>query len=64
MRGHLDNLPPTKAKVRRVEHHAAFPYPEIAALMVDLRGEEGIGARALEFAIQTAARTSEVVGAG
>ena len=26
-RGHLENLLPKKAKVRRVEHHAALPYP-------------------------------------
>jgi hypothetical protein len=26
-RGHLENLLPARAKVRRVEHHAALPYP-------------------------------------
>jgi len=49
--------------VRRVEHHAALPYPEIGAFMADLRGQEGIAARALEFAILTAGRTGEVIGA-
>ena len=62
-RGHLDNLLPAKTRVRRVEHHAALPYQEIAAFMAMLRGEDGNAARALEFAILTAARTGEVIGA-
>ena len=62
-RGHLENLLPKKTKVRRVEHHAALPYPEIAAFMAELRQQEGVAARALEFAILTAARTGEVIGA-
>ena len=62
-RGHLENLLPKKAKVRRVEHHAALPYPEIAAFVSALRQQEGVSARALEFAILTAARTGEVIGA-
>jgi len=62
-RGHLENLLPRPSKVRRIEHHAALAYPEIAAFMVELRDQEGVGARALEFAILTAARTGEVIGA-
>jgi integrase len=62
-RGHLENLLPKKSKVRRVEHHAALPYPEIAGFMAELRQQEGVAARALEFAILTAARTGEVIGA-
>ena len=62
-KGHLENLLPARSKVRRVEHHAALPYPEIAELMAELRKREGIAARALEFAILTAARTGEVIGA-
>jgi integrase len=50
--------------VRSVEHHAALPYAEIAKFMAELRGQAGVGARALEFAILTAARTGEVIGAG
>jgi integrase len=60
-RGHLENLLPARAKVRRVEHHAALPYGEIGAFMEDLRRQEGIAARALEAAILTAARTSEII---
>jgi len=62
-RGHLDNLLPSRAKVRRVEHHAALPYAQVGAFMAELRAQDGVSARALEFAILTAARTGEVVGA-
>jgi integrase len=62
-RGHLENLLPKKSKVRRVEHYAALPYVEIANFMAGLRQEEGVAARALEFAILTAARSGEVIGA-
>jgi integrase len=62
-RGHLENLLPRPSKVRRVEHHAALPYPEIGNFMAAVRQQEGIAARALEFAILTAARTGEVIGA-
>jgi len=62
-RGRLDKLLPARSKVRRVEHHAALPYVELPGFLVSLREQEGIGARALEFAILTAARTGEVIGA-
>jgi integrase len=62
-RGHLDKLLPSKAKVRTVEHHAALPYGELPAFMAELVLQKGIAARALEFAILTAARTGEVIGA-
>src|SRR5262249_20847016 len=62
-RGHLDNLLPARSKVQRVEHHAALPYGEIGAFMVEIRAQAGSAARALEFAILTAARTGEVIGA-
>jgi integrase len=62
-RGHLDALLPAKTKVRRVEHHAALPYARLPAFMTELRQQEGVGARALEFAILTAGRTKEVIGA-
>jgi len=62
-RGHLDSLLPARAKVRKVEHHAALPYVELPAFMTSLRAREGNSARALEFAILTATRTSETLGA-
>lgn len=62
-RGHLENLLPARSKVRRVEHHAALPYDEISAFAAELCREEGVAARGLEFAILTAGRTGEVIGA-
>jgi integrase len=63
-RGHLENLLPKRSKVARVEHHAALAYPEIATFMAELRQQDTVSARALEFAILTAARTGQVIGAG
>lgn len=61
-RGHLDLMLPPPRKLAR-GHHPALPYPEIPAFMVELRKQAGVGARALEFAILTAARSGEVLGA-
>ena len=62
-RGHLENLLPKRGKVRKVRHHPALPYQEIGTFMAALRSQEGIAARALEFAILTAVRTGEAIGA-
>jgi integrase len=62
-RGHLENLLPKPRTVRRVEHHPALPYNEIGSFMATLRKHDALAARALEFLILTAARTSEVIGA-
>jgi integrase len=61
-RGHLDKLLPAHSKVRQVEHHAALPYNELPAFLRNLREQEGVAARALEFSVLTAARTGEVIG--
>ena len=60
---HLAAIYPTKEKVAPVKHMAAMPYRDVPAFMGKLRKQEGIGARALEFAILTAARASEVLHA-
>jgi integrase len=44
-------------------HHAALPYAELPAFMAELRGRDSLSARALEFTVLTAARTSETIGA-
>jgi len=62
-RGHLDQLLVKPSKIQKVEHHAALPYAEIGPFMAALKEKEGMGARALEFAILTAARSGEVRGA-
>lgn len=62
-KGHLDKALPSRAKVQKPGHHAALPYQEMAAFIETLRGQPGIAAKGLEFAILTAARTGEVIGA-
>lgn len=62
-RGHLDQLLPPRRKVAKVKHHVALPYSEVPAFVARLRGEKGMAALALRFAILTAARTGEVIGA-
>jgi integrase len=61
-RGHLDQLLPKRQRLTR-GHHAALPYDDVPALMEELRGRSAAAARALEFTILTACRTSEVLGA-
>jgi integrase len=61
--GHLDSIYPTKEKVAPVKHHAAMPFRDVPAFMDKLREQEGIAARALEFTILTAGRTSEILEA-
>ncbi|HMO48794.1 MAG TPA: integrase arm-type DNA-binding domain-containing protein [Rubrivivax sp.] len=62
-RGNLDAALPKAAKVAKVEHHAALEIDGMHAFMQRLGKAEGMGARALEFAILTAARSGEVRGA-
>src|SRR5580704_10395794 len=61
-RGHLDNLLPKRQKLTR-GHHAAMPYADIPAFVARLRERDAVSALALEFAILTAARSGEVLGA-
>jgi integrase len=62
-KGHLDQVLPARGTIAKVAHHPALPYTELPVFMADLRGRDGVAARALEFTILTAARTGEVVGA-
>lgn len=62
-RGHLEFTLPRQGDLKKVKHHAALPYVEMPTFMKRLRARDGIGARALEFTILTAARTGETVGA-
>jgi integrase len=54
-------LLPNRAKVAAVKHHAALPFGEVRAFVKRVRQHSGSAARALEFTILTAARTSEVL---
>jgi integrase len=62
-RGNLENLLPKPSKVQKVRNHPALPFSEMGTFMQNLRTIDGVGARCLEFAILTVARSGEVRGA-
>ena len=61
-RGHLSHLLPKRASLSH-GHHAAMPYSDVPDFMARLRPLNTMAAKALEFAILTAARSGEVYGA-
>jgi integrase len=61
-RGHLDATLPRPGKLTR-GHHAALPYSDMPAFMMDLRSRKATAALALEFLILTVTRTGETLGA-
>jgi integrase len=61
--GHLEHLLAEKSKVKEIRHHAALAYADTHNLVAQLRRQTSITARALEFAILTAGRTGEIIGA-
>lgn len=60
--GHLEHLLAARSKVHKVENHPALPWEKIAEFMSELRAQEGLAARCLEFTILTAARSGESRG--
>ena len=54
---------PKLPEAARPKHHPALPYPEVGDFIAALHSQEGVAASALRFAILTAARTGEVIGA-
>jgi integrase len=62
-KGNLAHILPARTKVRKVTHHAALPFDDMPGFLTALRARQGMAARALEFAILTATRTGEVLGA-
>jgi integrase len=57
-RAHLSAVLPPAGKLRR-GHHGAMPYGGVPAFMTALAGRPGVAARALAFAVLTAARSGE-----
>ena len=57
----LKYLLPLKAQAK--DHHPAMPYVELPGFMTELRARDYVSARALEFTVLTATRTSETIGA-
>lgn len=62
-KGLLDKLLPAPGKVSKTTHFQALPYAQLPAFMEQLLAQEGMGAKALQFVIMTAARSGEVRGA-
>jgi integrase len=62
-KGHLDKILVAPSKIQKTTHFKALPYRDIGAFMKQLKQCDGIGARALEFTVLTAARSGEVRGA-
>ena len=62
-RGHLDKTLAAPNKVTKKQHFAALPWGQMPAFMFDLKKQEGIAARALEFGILCASRSAEIRGA-
>jgi integrase len=60
---HLENALPSPGKLRKVKHQPALPYAEMPAFMAELRERNGIAPLALEFAVLTCVRTSDVLHA-
>jgi integrase len=61
--GNLEHALPPRSAIAKVNHHPALPFPDLPDFMAELRQREGVAARALEFTILAACRTSETVGA-
>lgn len=59
-KGNLAEVLPAPTKIRKVVHQRALDWHEIPGFMDNLRQRKGVSARALEFAILTAARSGEV----
>jgi integrase len=60
-KSHLDNILPSNRGDE--EHQPALPYDQLSEFMAALRLKDGASAKALEFAILTCMRTSEVIQA-
>lgn len=61
--GNLKELLPAPGKIEEKGNHPALALDDAPAWFADLRTREGFGARAVEFAALTAARSGEVRGA-
>jgi integrase len=62
-KGLLDHLLPERSTVAPVKHHKALPYADLPRFMAELRRRNSLSAKALEYTILTAARTSDTIGA-
>ena len=61
-KGHLEHSLPARAKVAKVQHHAAAPWQLLPEIMGKLAESKGTAALCLRFAVLTAARSGEARG--
>ena len=59
-KGYLDTLLPSPKGLKNVKHHPAVPYQQVGDFMIQLRANQSISARCLEFLIMTAVRSGSV----
>jgi integrase len=59
----IEHLLPARSQLQKPVHLGALAYAELPAFWSELVKREGVAAKALAFAILTAGRTSEVIGA-
>jgi integrase len=62
-KGHLDALLAKPRKLAPIQHHKALPADQVPGFVEALRAREGAAARALEWILLTASRSSEARGA-
>ncbi len=62
-KGHLALMLPAKGKVKPTTHHAAVPLDRLSTVFSKLSKQDTVAARAVQFAILTAARAREATGA-
>jgi len=61
-KGNLEHILPAIGKVRDVRHHPALDYRELPAFIAELRTQNGVAPRALEFLILNVCRTADLIG--
>lgn len=61
-KGYLDKVYPSSSKIKKIVNHAALSVDALPDFMASLAERKAVSARALEFLILTASRTSEVIG--
>ncbi|PPR19631.1 MAG: Prophage CP4-57 integrase [Proteobacteria bacterium] len=59
-KGNLDAVLPARSKVSKIRHHKALEWHLASSLMLNLKQQEGVSAKALELALLTACRSGEV----
>jgi Arm DNA-binding domain len=62
-RGHVAHMLPPRRRLAPVRRHPSVAWQRAGALAAELRAQEGIAARAVEFALLTASRSGEARGA-